>query len=124
MAIIHMVGVDKICSVMAVDNEEIAMATCNLFQCINDSLTGGDRREYGKEEALVLGKTKITICICNKWTHIQLFIFNLHINPKESRTERRIALLTKTYNLLCYLFLCRCVERPENHSSLSPGDGC
>uniref|UniRef100_A0A8C3AT46 Protein unc-45 homolog B n=1 Tax=Cyclopterus lumpus TaxID=8103 RepID=A0A8C3AT46_CYCLU len=41
MAIIHMVGVDKMCSIMAVDNEEIALATCNLFQCINDSLTDG-----------------------------------------------------------------------------------
>uniref|UniRef100_A0A8D0A101 Unc-45 myosin chaperone B n=1 Tax=Sander lucioperca TaxID=283035 RepID=A0A8D0A101_SANLU len=46
-------------SIMAVDNEEIALATCNLFQCINDSLTGGDKREYGKEEALVLGLKKI-----------------------------------------------------------------
>ncbi|XP_030271570.1 protein unc-45 homolog B isoform X2 [Sparus aurata] len=58
MAIIHMVGIDKICSIMAVDNEEIALATCNLFQCINDSLTGGDNREYGKEEALVLDASK------------------------------------------------------------------
>ncbi|XP_056233468.1 protein unc-45 homolog B [Seriola aureovittata] len=58
MAIIHMVGVDKMCSIMAVDNEEIALATCNLFQCINDSLTGGDTREYGKEEALVLDAAK------------------------------------------------------------------
>lgn len=58
MAIIHMVGVDKMCSIMAIDNEEIALATCNLFQCINDSLTGGDKREYGKEEALVLGETE------------------------------------------------------------------
>lgn len=57
MAIIHMVGVDRMCSIMAVDNEEIALATCNLFQCINDSLTGGDKREYGKGEALVLGET-------------------------------------------------------------------
>lgn len=56
MAITHMVGIDKLCSIMAVDNEEIALATCNLFQCINDSLTGGDKREYGKEEALVLGE--------------------------------------------------------------------
>uniref|UniRef100_A0A8D0A0S3 Unc-45 myosin chaperone B n=1 Tax=Sander lucioperca TaxID=283035 RepID=A0A8D0A0S3_SANLU len=45
-------------SIMAVDNEEIALATCNLFQCINDSLTGGDKREYGKEEALVLDASK------------------------------------------------------------------
>lgn len=58
MAIVHMVGIDKMCSIMAVDNEEIALATCNLFQCINDSLTGGDAREYGKEEALVLGETE------------------------------------------------------------------
>lgn len=57
MAIIHVVGVDRMCSIMAVDNEEIALATCNLFQCINDSLTGGDKREYGKGEALVLGET-------------------------------------------------------------------
>uniref|UniRef100_H3DD94 Protein unc-45 homolog B n=1 Tax=Tetraodon nigroviridis TaxID=99883 RepID=H3DD94_TETNG len=58
MAILHMVGVDKMCSIMAIDNEEIALATCNLFQCINDSLTGGDKREYGKEEALVLDASK------------------------------------------------------------------
>ncbi|XP_044053070.1 protein unc-45 homolog B isoform X2 [Siniperca chuatsi] len=58
MAIVHMVGVDKMCSIMAIDNEEIALATCNLFQCINDSLTGEDKREYGKEEALVLDASK------------------------------------------------------------------
>ena len=58
MAIIHMVGIDKMCSVMAVDNEDLALATCDLFQCINDSLTGGDKRIYGKEEALVLGKAE------------------------------------------------------------------
>ncbi|XP_068167149.1 protein unc-45 homolog B isoform X2 [Antennarius striatus] len=58
MAIVYMVGVDKMCSIMALDNEEIALATCNLFQCINDSLTGGDKREYGKEEALVLDVAK------------------------------------------------------------------
>ena len=64
MAIVHMVGVDKMCSIMAVDNEEIALAACNLFQCINDSLTGGDKREYGKEEALVLGETKSSYEAC------------------------------------------------------------
>ncbi|XP_053277230.1 protein unc-45 homolog B isoform X1 [Pleuronectes platessa] len=58
MAIVNMVGVDKMCSIMAVDNEEIALATCNLFQCINDSLTGGDSKDYGKEEALVLDTSK------------------------------------------------------------------
>ncbi|XP_004072479.1 protein unc-45 homolog B [Oryzias latipes] len=58
MAIVNMVGVDKICSIMALDNEEIALATSNLFQCINDSLTGADTREYGKEAALVLDAAK------------------------------------------------------------------
>ncbi|KAM8866318.1 protein unc-45 homolog B isoform 1-T1 [Synchiropus picturatus] len=58
MAIINMVGTDKLCSIMAIDNEEIALATCNLFQCINDSLTGADKRNYGKEEALVLDASK------------------------------------------------------------------
>lgn len=58
MAIVHMVGVDKLCSIMAVDNEEIALATCNLFQCIYDSFTGGDKREFGKEEAVVLDVSK------------------------------------------------------------------
>lgn len=61
MAIIHMVGIDKICSIMAVDSEEISLATCNLFQCINDSLTGGDKRIYGKEEALVMGETNSSL---------------------------------------------------------------
>lgn len=59
MAIVHMVGIEKLCSIMAVDNEEIALATCNLFQCVYDSLTGGDKREYGKEEALVLDASKL-----------------------------------------------------------------
>uniref|UniRef100_A0A8C5I8X6 Protein unc-45 homolog B n=2 Tax=Gouania willdenowi TaxID=441366 RepID=A0A8C5I8X6_GOUWI len=58
MAIVNMLGVDKMCSIMAVDNEEIALATCNLFQCINDSLTGGDKRDYGKEASLVLDAGK------------------------------------------------------------------
>nr|XP_046243169.1 protein unc-45 homolog B isoform X2 [Scatophagus argus] len=58
MAIVHMVGIDKMCSIMAMDNEEVALAACNLFQCIYDSLTGGDKRDYGKEEALVLDASK------------------------------------------------------------------
>lgn len=44
---------------MAMDYEEIALATCNLLQAVYDSLSGGDNRVYGKEEALVLGKTHI-----------------------------------------------------------------
>ncbi|XP_053563401.1 protein unc-45 homolog B [Bombina bombina] len=57
-AILHVVGFDKICSIMAVDHEEIALATCNLVQNIVDSLTGEDKREHGKEEALVLDTKK------------------------------------------------------------------
>lgn len=60
MAIIHLIGIEKLCSIMAVDNEEIALATANMFQCVNDSLSGADRREYGKEEAIVLGKKQET----------------------------------------------------------------
>jgi len=58
MAIVNMVGVAQICSIMAVDNEDISLATCDLLQCINDSLTGADKRVYGKEEALVLDASK------------------------------------------------------------------
>ncbi|CAL8346580.1 unnamed protein product [Lota lota] len=58
LAIIQMISIDKLCSIMAIDNEEIALATCNLFQCINDSLTCGDKRIYGKEEAIVLDASK------------------------------------------------------------------
>uniref|UniRef100_A0A8B9KSG6 Protein unc-45 homolog B n=1 Tax=Astyanax mexicanus TaxID=7994 RepID=A0A8B9KSG6_ASTMX len=57
-AIIHMVRIEKLCSIMAMDHEEIALATCNLFQCIYESLSGADNRVYGKEEALVLDSSK------------------------------------------------------------------
>lgn len=77
MAIVHTVGVDKMCSIMAIDNEEIALATCNLFQCINDSLTGGDSRNYGKEEALVLGETTLWeysfVSVIKSWFYYRLF---------------------------------------------------
>ncbi|XP_073429640.1 protein unc-45 homolog B isoform X2 [Dendrobates tinctorius] len=56
--ILHLVGFDRICRIMAMDNEEIALATCNLVQNIVDSLTKEDRREHGKEEALVLDTKK------------------------------------------------------------------
>ncbi|XP_017540512.1 protein unc-45 homolog B [Pygocentrus nattereri] len=57
-AIIHMIGINKLCSIMGMDNEEIALATCNLFQCVYESLSGADSRIYGKEEALVLDSSK------------------------------------------------------------------
>lgn len=61
-AIIHMVGIQKLCSIMGINNEEIALATCNLFQCVYDSLTGADNRAYGKEEAVVLGRQTQHFC--------------------------------------------------------------
>lgn len=55
--ILHGVRIDRICSLMAVENEEMSLAVCNLLQAIIDSLSGEDKREHrGKEEALVLGK--------------------------------------------------------------------
>lgn len=42
---------------MAVENEEMSLAVCNLLQAVIDSLSGEDKREHqGKEEALVLGR--------------------------------------------------------------------
>ncbi|XP_075446001.1 protein unc-45 homolog B [Ascaphus truei] len=68
-AILHLVGFDRICRIMAVDHEEIALATCNLVQNIVDSLTGEDKKDHGKEEALVLDTKKdlkmITTHLCD-----------------------------------------------------------
>ncbi|VTJ77007.1 Hypothetical predicted protein [Marmota monax] len=58
-AILHAVGIDRICGLMSVENEEMALAICNLLQAIIDSLSGEDKREHrGKEEALVLDTKK------------------------------------------------------------------
>ncbi|KAM4824123.1 protein unc-45 homolog B isoform X1 [Urocitellus parryii] len=58
-AILHAVGIDRICGLMSVENEEMALAVCNLLQAIIDSLSGEDKREHrGKEEALVLDTKK------------------------------------------------------------------
>ncbi|XP_051014092.1 protein unc-45 homolog B [Acomys russatus] len=58
-AILHTVRIERICSLMATENEEIALAVCNLLQAIIDSLSGEDKREHrGKEEALVLDTKK------------------------------------------------------------------
>ncbi|XP_066219960.1 protein unc-45 homolog B [Saccopteryx leptura] len=57
--ILHAVRIDRICSLMAVENEEMSLAVCNLLQTITDSLSGEDKREHrGKEEALVLDTKK------------------------------------------------------------------
>ncbi|XP_055476271.1 protein unc-45 homolog B isoform X3 [Psammomys obesus] len=58
-AILHTVRIDRICSLMAVENEEMSLAVCNLLQAIIDALSGEDKREHrGKEEALVLDTKK------------------------------------------------------------------
>uniref|UniRef100_A0A8C9KL37 Protein unc-45 homolog B n=1 Tax=Panthera tigris altaica TaxID=74533 RepID=A0A8C9KL37_PANTA len=57
--ILHAVRIDRICSLMAVENEEMSLAVCNLLQAVIDSLSGEDKREHqGKEEALVLDTKK------------------------------------------------------------------
>ncbi|XP_054565215.1 protein unc-45 homolog B [Eptesicus fuscus] len=57
--LLHAVRIDRICSLMAVENEEMSLAVCNLLQAIIDSLSGQDKREHqGKEEALVLDTKK------------------------------------------------------------------
>ncbi|XP_059234466.1 protein unc-45 homolog B isoform X3 [Mustela nigripes] len=57
--ILHAVRIDRICGLMAVENEEMSLAVCNLLQAIIDSLSGEDKREHrGKEEALVLDTKK------------------------------------------------------------------
>ncbi|XP_006774258.1 PREDICTED: protein unc-45 homolog B [Myotis davidii] len=57
--LLHAVRIDRICSLMAVENEEMSLAVCNLLQAIIDSLSGEDKREHpGKEEALVLDTKK------------------------------------------------------------------
>ncbi|KAM4844838.1 protein unc-45 homolog B [Thomomys bottae] len=57
--ILHTVGIDRICSLLAVEDEETSLAVCNLLQAIIDSLSGEDKREHrGKEEALVLDTKK------------------------------------------------------------------
>nr|XP_060612863.1 protein unc-45 homolog B [Anolis sagrei ordinatus] len=58
-AILHGLGIDKICLWMSIDNEEISLAVANLLQAIIDSLTGGGKKDdHGKEDALVLDPKK------------------------------------------------------------------
>lgn len=49
---------------MALENEEMSLAVCNLLQAIIDSLSGEDKREHrGKEEALVLGRRYSSVLV-------------------------------------------------------------
>ncbi|XP_037536403.1 protein unc-45 homolog B [Nematolebias whitei] len=94
MAIVNMVGVDKICSIMALDNEEIALAACSLFQNINDSLTGADARDYGKEASLVLDAAK-------DLKKILLALLEMVANKKVSGHGRDQALNLLSKNVPC-----------------------
>lgn len=45
---------------MSIDHEEISLAVSNLLQAIIDSLVSdGKKEQHGKEDALVLGKSRI-----------------------------------------------------------------
>ncbi|KAK2505645.1 hypothetical protein MC885_003987 [Smutsia gigantea] len=58
-AILRAVRIERLCSLMAVENEEMSLAVCNLLQAVIDSLSGEDKREHrGEEEALVLDTKK------------------------------------------------------------------
>ncbi|XP_017499553.3 protein unc-45 homolog B isoform X1 [Manis javanica] len=58
-AILHAVRTERLCSLMALEDEEMSLAVCNLLQAIIESLSGEDKREHrGEEEALVLDTKK------------------------------------------------------------------
>ncbi|KAB1265154.1 Protein unc-45-like protein B [Camelus dromedarius] len=63
-AILHAVRIDRICSLMAVENQEMSLAVCNLLQAIIDALSGEDKQEHRrKEEALVLGRRQSSVLV-------------------------------------------------------------
>ncbi|XP_069778170.1 protein unc-45 homolog B isoform X2 [Narcine bancroftii] len=95
MAVLHFVELDKICSLMALDNEEIALATASLFQTILDNFEGKDSKDHhGKDEALVLDTSKDVKMIISR-------LLEMLVNPSVSGYGRDQAL-----NLLI-----RCVPR-------------
>ncbi|KAM4699481.1 protein unc-45 homolog B [Discoglossus pictus] len=106
-AILHLVGFDKICSIMAVDHEEIALATCSLVQNIVDSLTGEDKREHGKEEALVLDTKK-------DLKEITTHLLNMLTSKKVSGHGRDQALNLLTKNIPRKVL----VRNPDNSKTL------
>lgn len=49
---------------MALEDEELSLAVCNLLQAIIESLSGEDKREHrGEEEALVLGRRHSSVWV-------------------------------------------------------------
>uniref|UniRef100_A0A8C5M398 Unc-45 myosin chaperone A n=1 Tax=Leptobrachium leishanense TaxID=445787 RepID=A0A8C5M398_9ANUR len=59
MAILHSVGMERFCSVMAVDDESISLAACSTIHAMFDALKEGMKKEFrGKEGAVVLDPSK------------------------------------------------------------------
>ncbi|KAM5274781.1 protein unc-45 homolog B isoform 3-T3 [Ctenodactylus gundi] len=85
-AILHAVHIDRICSLMAVENEEMSLAVCNLLQTIIDALTGEDKQDHrGQEEALLLDTKKDLKQITNH-------LLDMLVNKKVSGQGRDQAL--------------------------------
>ncbi|KAM4746849.1 protein unc-45 homolog A [Rhinophrynus dorsalis] len=59
LAILSAVGMDKLCSVMAVDDEPISVAACSVLHAMFDSLKEGMKKDFrGKEGAVVLDPSR------------------------------------------------------------------
>ncbi|KAG8440608.1 hypothetical protein GDO86_006381 [Hymenochirus boettgeri] len=59
MAILSAIGMDKLCSVMALDDEAISVAACSVLHAMFDSLKEGMKRDFrGKEAAIVLDPSR------------------------------------------------------------------
>uniref|UniRef100_G1K3J0 Protein unc-45 homolog A n=1 Tax=Xenopus tropicalis TaxID=8364 RepID=G1K3J0_XENTR len=55
MAILSAVGIEKLCAVMAMDDEQISVAACSVLHAVFDSLKEGMKKDFrGKEAAIVL----------------------------------------------------------------------
>lgn len=59
MAILSMVGMDRLSAVMGVKDEQVSLAACNLLQVMFDALKENIQKEFrGMEEAIVLDPSK------------------------------------------------------------------
>ncbi|XP_069481295.1 protein unc-45 homolog A [Ambystoma mexicanum] len=59
MAILSMVGMERLSAVMGTDDEQVSLAACNLLQVMFDALKEGMQKEFrGMEEAVVLDPSK------------------------------------------------------------------
>ncbi|XP_078539390.1 protein unc-45 homolog A [Lissotriton helveticus] len=59
MAILSMVGMDRLSTVMGVKDEQVSLAACNLLQVMFDALKENNQKEFrGMEEAIVLDPSK------------------------------------------------------------------